>query len=82
MNTFDTFVSLSGGPVYNPILISAVNMILQQDVDLHVVYILGPLNHVADTLLCYQNNMVDILVPGIHIEPFMPPQDAMGAVKK
>ena len=37
-NTFDIFASLNADRPYNPILISAINIILRQDGDLHVVY--------------------------------------------
>ena len=49
-NTFNIFMSLSAQPVYNPILISAVNVLLCCNVDLRVVYIPGPLNHITDAL--------------------------------
>ena len=81
-NTFDIFTSLSTQPAYNPILILAVNVLLCCNVDLRVVYILGPLNHVTDALLWYQNDLVRKLVPAIQIKNFTPPWDALGAVKK
>ena len=71
-NTFDIFASLSTQPVYNPILILAVNVLLHCNVNLRVVYILGPLNHIADALSQYQNDLVRKLVPAIQIENFTP----------
>ena len=71
-------MSLSAQPVYNPILILAVSVLLHCDVDLRVVYIPGPLNHVTDALSQYQNDLVRKLVPAIQIENFTPPQDAGG----
>ena len=81
-NTFNIFTSLSAQPAYNPILISTVNVLLRCDVDLRVVYILSPLNHIADTLSLYQNDLVRKPVPAIQIKNFTPLQDALGAVKK
>ena len=81
-NTFDIFTSLSAQPEYNPILISTVNILLCCDIDLRVVYILGSLNHVADALSQYQNDLVRKLIPAIQIENFTPSQDALGVVKK
>ena len=52
-NTFNIFMSLSAQPAYNPILISAVNILLHCDIDLRVIYIPGPLNHITDALLWY-----------------------------
>ena len=77
-NTFNIFMSLSAQPVYNPILILAVSVLLHCDVDLKVVYIPGPLNHVTDALSRYQNDLVRKLVPATQIENFTPPQDAGG----
>lgn len=57
---------------HNPILILVVNVLLQCDIDLRVVYILGPLNHVTNTLLQYQINLIRKLVPAIQIEKFTP----------
>ena len=81
-NTFDIFTSLSIQPVYNPILISTVNVLLHCDVNLRVIYIPGPLNHIADVLSRYQNDLVRKLIPAIQIENFTPPQDVLGVVKK
>ena len=81
-NTFDIFMSLSAQPAYNPILISAVNILLHCDIDLRVIYIPGPLNHITDALLWYQNDLVRKLVPAIQIKNFTPSQDALGAAKK
>ena len=80
-NTFDIFASLNADHPYNPILISAIDVILRRGVDLHIVYIPRPLNHVADALLRYHNTLVNILVPRIQIESFIPPQDVMGGDK-
>ena len=79
-NTFDIFASLSTQPVYNPILILAVNILLHYNVNLRVVYILGPLNHIADALSQYQNDLVRKLVPAIQIENFTP--ECAGGGKK
>ena len=50
-NVFDVFASPITQPTYNPILISVVNILLRCDIDLRVVYIPGPLNHITDALL-------------------------------
>ena len=79
---FNIFVLLSAQPAYNPILISAVNILLWCNVDLRVIYIPGLLNHVANALLQYQNDLGRKLVPAIQIERFTPPRDVLGALKK
>ena len=81
-NTFDIFALLNADHLYNPILISSANLILQQGVDLHIIYIPRLLNHVTDALLWYHNTLINILVLGIQIRSFIPPQDVMGAEKK
>ena len=81
MNTLDIFTSLNVDYPYNPILISTVDIILRWDVDLRIIYTPGPLNHIADALSWYHNTLINILVPGIWIKSFIPPQDVMGAEK-
>ena len=49
-NMFDIFASLHAQLTYNPILILVVN-VLRHDINLRVIYIPEPLNHVTGTLL-------------------------------
>ena len=49
-NTVDIFSSLRALPAYNPILKSAVDLLLQFDHQLRVLYVPGDENHVADAL--------------------------------
>ena len=51
MNTFEVITSLNAQPVYNPVLISAVDAILNLHLDLWVVYIPGQQNFIVDTVL-------------------------------
>lgn len=81
-NTFDIFASLSAQPTYNPILMSAIDVLLKHKMDLRVFYIPGPQNIVADALSRYKNDLATTLVTGLQIDTFTPPQDALGAAKK
>lgn len=81
-NTFDIFASLSAQPIYNPILMSTINVLLRHNLALRVFYIPGPQNIVADALSRYKNDLAMKLVSGLQIETFPPPQDALGAVKE
>lgn len=49
-NTFNIFLSLIVQPQYNSVLISAIDVILRCDIDLHIIYILEALNHVVNAL--------------------------------
>ena len=81
-NTFDIFTSLSAKPVYNRILTASIDMLLEDEVDLHVFHIPGKDNIIADVLSRYKNNLATLLSPNLIIGTFLPPQDALGAPKK
>ena len=81
-NTFNIFTSLSAKPVYNRILISSIDMLLEDSIDLHVFHILGKDNIIADALSQYKNRLITLLSPNLIISTFLPPQDALGAAKK
>ena len=81
-NTFDIFTSLAAKPVYNKILMCSIDMLLEDDLDLHVFHIPSHDNLIANPLSRYKNRLATILSPGLIIGTFTPPQDAMGAPKK
>ena len=56
-NTFDVLRSLSVLPDSNPILMLAVNVLLKHKINLHVVYIPGAQNVIADALFQYNNKL-------------------------
>ncbi|SJL14815.1 uncharacterized protein ARMOST_18286 [Armillaria ostoyae] len=74
-NTVDIFNSLRATPTYNPILKSAVDMMISQRIDLRVLHIPGPENDVADALSRSQFSKARELVPRLVILPFKPPRD-------
>ena len=81
-NTFDIFTSLATKPVYNRILKCSIDMLLEDELDLHIFHIPGHDNLIVDPLSQYKNRLATILSPGLIIGTFTPPQDAMGAPKK
>jgi hypothetical protein len=81
-NTFNIFNSFAAKPVYNRILMSSIDMLIEDEVDLRVYHILGKDNLIADPLSRYKNDLACLLLPGLIISLFIPPQDALGASKK
>ena len=81
-NTFDIFNSLRALPPYNRILISAMNVLMDNDLDLRVLLIPGKDNIIADPLSRFRNNLAIQLAPRLSILNFIPPRDALGDCKK
>jgi hypothetical protein len=78
-NTVDIFNSLRASKPYNRILMSAVDVLITHNIDLRVYHVPGHENVIADALSCFHNDVALQLVPGLIIDNFTPPQDAMGA---
>ncbi|KAJ3927313.1 MAG: hypothetical protein NXY57DRAFT_965597 [Lentinula lateritia] len=77
MNTIHIFDSLKAEPGYNPILRSAVNILLDYDVDVHVLHVPGEQNTVADAIFCQKFSKLPSLASGLVLQTFTPPQDAL-----
>ena len=80
-NTFDIFASFRALPIYNPILMSAIDVILEHRLYLQVFYLPGPENFVADALLQYKNDLAMTLISALNIKTFTPPWNVFGATK-
>ncbi len=78
-NTVSIFNTLRADPPYNPILISAVDLCLCFDINIHVNYIPGELNSIADAISRYEFDCAIRLDPLLVLFPFIPPRDALGA---
>ena len=52
--TFDIFMMLRAQPNYNPILMSAINILLKHKLDLWVFYLPGPKIFITDALSQYK----------------------------
>ncbi|KAH9858114.1 hypothetical protein C2E23DRAFT_865081 [Lenzites betulinus] len=78
-NSVAIFNSLRATPTYNPILKSAINVMIDCDIDVCVDHIPGELNVIADALSRGKLDLVRERVPGITLLQFSPPRDALGA---
>ncbi|KAF8833334.1 hypothetical protein BDN67DRAFT_1072958 [Paxillus ammoniavirescens] len=81
-NTVDLFNSLRTSHPYNNILISAINVLLHNQIAFQVIHIDGSKNHVADALSHFNNAATESHAPGIIINHFQPPRDVLGASQK
>ncbi|PIL33308.1 hypothetical protein GSI_04758 [Ganoderma sinense ZZ0214-1] len=77
-NTVSIFHSLKAEPIYNPILISTVDIRISFDIDMRVDHIPGELNLVADALSRRDFQRARRHDPQLVIFPFIPPRDALG----
>ncbi len=76
------FNSLCTISLYNLIIFSSVKICLQSKIDLHVFFIEGKKNTIANTLSCCALSLAHHLAPGLKILFFTPPQLSMGASLK
>jgi len=81
-NTVSIFDSLCAIPPYSRILISVMTKVLDNHIDFCVLHICGVDNPISDALSHYLNDLAISLCPGLVIQEFQPPQDALGAIKK
>ena len=80
--SFSIFNSLCAASTYNPIIFSSVKIQLQFNIDLHIFFIEGKKNIVANTVSCHALSLACHLAPGIKILFFTPPQLSTGASPK
>ena len=81
-NTVDMFSSLRAKPVYNSILVAAVDFAVEHSISTKVYYVLGKQNVIANFLSRFQNAKALQLAPNMRIRLFQPPQNVLGVVKK
>ena len=82
MNSVSMFNSLAALPVYNGLLMLAVDAILSANIDFRVLYIPGVDNIVADALSRWHNDLARSKAPGLTIHTFQPPRSPLGPAKK
>ena len=73
------FNTLHASPLLNPILLTAVNLQVKFDVQLHVFHVPGVWNGIADALSHFDNDRALSLNNNLRISTFLPPQLTMGA---
>ena len=79
-NTVDMFHSLRCLPVYNPLLKSAVDILIKQDFSLTVLHVRGEDNVVADALSRVQFSVALKKEPSMRLYNFNPPEMVGSAV--
>jgi hypothetical protein len=77
-NTFDMFNTLHALPAYNPILVTAVDLLLKSGVQLRVFHIPRNENRVADALSRLDGSSARRLQPELVISNFTPPRLTLG----
>ncbi|KAG2109720.1 uncharacterized protein F5147DRAFT_525650, partial [Suillus discolor] len=76
-NVVAMFNTLRAEPQYNSILISAMDVLMEHDVDLRVEHVSGRTNIIADALSRFQNECVLRSAPNVQIFDFKPPRNAL-----
>jgi hypothetical protein len=79
LNTVEIFHTLKAEHDYNPLLMLAVTLLIKCNIQLRVFFIPGSENTVADALSRLLPHVAQSLSPSLSIQPFTPPQLAMGA---
>jgi len=77
--SFSIFNSLHAISLYNPIIFLSVKIHLEFKIDLHIFFIQGKKNTIANALSCRALSLAHQLAPGLKILFFMPLQLSMGA---
>lgn len=73
INAVYLFQSMRASPEFNPIAMTAADLMLRTSCQLRVVYIPGPENVVADALSRFNNSVLYNALPDLTILPFVPP---------
>ncbi|KAF8802435.1 hypothetical protein BYT27DRAFT_6759205 [Phlegmacium glaucopus] len=79
-NTFDMFNTLHALPAYNPILITAVDLLIKSNIQLRVFHIPRNDNKVADALSRLDEKTAQFLQPRMIVSNFLPPRFTLGDV--
>ena len=77
-NTFDMFNSLHALPAYNPILVTATDLLLASGIKLRGFHIPREENKVADALLRLDIPSACCFQPGLTVANFSPPRFTLG----
>ncbi|KJA22751.1 hypothetical protein HYPSUDRAFT_138649 [Hypholoma sublateritium FD-334 SS-4] len=81
-NVFDNFNTLRCSPRINPIIMAAVDILVDGNHDLRVLWIPTLENSVADALSRGNFERASHAAPGISLQTFQPPRVTMGHAKK
>jgi hypothetical protein len=75
-------MSLRALSAYNRVLISAMDILIKDVVDLRVFHISGVDNIIADCLSGFHNKLTLKLAPNLTLSSFIPPRDVLEVPKK
>lgn len=78
-NTVDMFNTLRAQPIYNPLVMAAVNLALDFGVEFRVFHIPGEDNIVADALSCFRFDTLATFAPLLQTLQFQRPRLTLGA---
>jgi hypothetical protein len=78
-NTVDMFNTLRAQPIYNPLVMAAVNLALDFGIEFRVFHIPGEDNIVADALSRFRFDTLATFAPLLQILQFQPPRLTLGA---
>ncbi|KAJ7125748.1 hypothetical protein C8R43DRAFT_1135075 [Mycena crocata] len=81
-NTVNIFNSLCATPNYNLLLRTAVDELVEHQIDLRVLHVKGEDNYVADAISRQRFSAAAERASGLNIQNFQPPQEPMGLVHK
>jgi len=81
-NTVDMFHSLHASPLYNPILLTAVDLLMSSKAQLRVHHVPGEYNIVADALSRFKGDVISRNAPYLSVSTFQPPRLTLGASLK
>jgi hypothetical protein len=81
-NAVDMFSSLRAKPIYNSVLMCAIDFTIDTSISTKAYFVPGNQNVIADYLSRFQNEKALALAPKLQISTFEPPRDALGVAKK
>lgn len=81
-NTVDIFSSLRCLPELNHLLLFAVDILINSNVDLRVLHVPGERNIIADAISRLRIGVVTDIIPDFKLGSFQPPQFLLGAMEK
>ncbi|KAJ7928645.1 hypothetical protein B0H13DRAFT_1597274 [Mycena leptocephala] len=82
LNTYQIFDTLAALPAYNILLMKAVDLLVEHNIDLRVLHIPGTENIVADAISREEYTKAYANAPGLIVSPSQPPRCVLGAAEQ
>jgi len=77
--TMDLFHTLRASPNLNPLALTAADLMMRFNCQLHVLHIAGDQNSVTDSLSCFNNALAQTYILTLQVQTFTPPHLLLGA---